>query len=117
MRFKIDENLPTETALTLHDAGHDAVTALQQFPAGTEDEILASACRNEQRILLTCDLDFSDTRTYPPAEYPGIIVMRLRRQSKPRVLAAVANLVPMFSTQPLVGRLWIVGEDSLRIRR
>jgi predicted nuclease of predicted toxin-antitoxin system len=113
MRFKVDENLLNEAAFVLRDAGHDVVTALEEFPAGTEDHVLASACRNEQRILLTCDLDFADIRTYPPDEYPGLIVFRLRRQSRPRVLAAVAKLMPMLVSEPLKGRLWIVDEDSM----
>lgn len=116
MRFKVDENLPIEITYGLRDAGHDAASALEEFPAGTADPMLAAACRNEGRALLTCDLDFSDIRTYPPGSYPGLIVFRLQRQSKLHVLAAFARLLPLLSSEPLVGHLWIVGDDSLRIR-
>lgn len=30
MRFKVDENLPSETALLLKQAGYDTVTVLEQ---------------------------------------------------------------------------------------
>ena len=34
MRFKIDENLPVEAAELLRQAGHDAVTVLEQHLGG-----------------------------------------------------------------------------------
>lgn len=79
MQFKIDENLPEEVALILGDAGHDAVTVLSQKLGGAEDQKIASICKEENRILVTSDTGFADIRTYPPIDYPGIIVLRLRR--------------------------------------
>ena len=87
-----------------------------RLPAGTSDTVLAATCRAEGRTLLTCDLDFADIRAYPPNDHAGVIVFRLQRQSKPRVLAAFARLLPLLSSQPLKGHLWIVDEDSMRIR-
>jgi hypothetical protein len=37
-------------------------------------------------------------------------------QDKPRVLAAIKRIMPLLSTEPLVGTLWIVDETALRIR-
>ncbi|MDI6784119.1 MAG: DUF5615 family PIN-like protein [bacterium] len=86
MKFKIDENLPNEIAVLLSNAGFDALTVSEQNLKGTADSILLNVCRQENRVLITLDLDFTDIRTYPPQDYPGIIVMRVGRQSKPHVL-------------------------------
>ena len=41
MKFKVDENLPTELKETLSEAGHDAVTVLEEKVSGVPDEDLA----------------------------------------------------------------------------
>ena len=116
-KFKIDENLPVEVAEMLKAAGHDAMTIFDQSMVGDLDPEVASVCKAEGRALVTLDLDFSDIRTYPPAEFPGIIVLRPRNQAKPTVLALVNQLIALLETdEPLAGHLWIVQETGLRIR-
>ena len=116
MKFKIDENLPSEAAKALHLSGHDAVTVLDQSMGGALDASLAGICRAEDRVLVTLDLDFSNIQAYPPADYPGIIVLRLVHQDKIHVLAAISAVIPCLTKEPLHGRLWIVDEQRIRIR-
>lgn len=117
MRFKVDENLPIEVAEMLRQAGHDAATVLEQHLGGTADAQLAVLCQHESRVLMTLDEDFADIRNYPPAEFPGLIVLRLRQQDKPYVLDVLTRLVQVFRREPLEGHLWIVEESRVRIRR
>jgi predicted nuclease of predicted toxin-antitoxin system len=116
LRFKVDENLPAEVAEVLADAGHNAVTVPDQRLGGQSDPTVAAICRQEGRILVTLDLDFADIRAFPPADYPGIIVLRLRLLDKWHVLGAVRRLVPLLGQEPLAGKLWIVDETNVRIR-
>jgi predicted nuclease of predicted toxin-antitoxin system len=114
--FKVDENLPTEAAELLVSAGHDAVTVGDQCLVGQPDTNVATVCQREGRAILTLDLDFADIRTYPPGNYAGIIVLRLARLDKPRVLSVLKRLLPVLKQEPLVGKLWIVEETSIRMR-
>lgn len=116
IKFKIDENLPAEAAAQLVTAGHDAVTVLDQQLGGAQDSNLADVCRAEGRAILTLDLDFSDIRTYPPNEYPGIVVLRLALQDKASVLAVLRSIETALVSEPLAGKLWIVDEEQIRIR-
>jgi len=117
MRFKIDENLPVEVADLLRANMHDAMTIFDQHMIGELDPKVASVCKSEERAIITLDLDFSDIRTYPPSEYPGIIILRPRTQSKPDVLGLVEKLLPQLDgNEKLVGNLWIVQENGIRIR-
>ncbi len=116
MKFKIDENLPIDAAVVLNHAGHDAVTVLDQQLGGSSDLDLAALCREEDRALITLDTDFADIQTYPPQEFPGLIVLHLHRQDKSHLLEILKRLVKTLSTEPLDRRLWIVEEDRLRIR-
>ena len=116
MQIKIDENLPVEGAALLRQAGHDALTIHDQQMVGQPDPQVAAVCKSEQRGLITLDLDFSDIRTYLPADYFGIIVLRPRSQAKHAVLSLLGQMIPLLSSEPLVGHLWIVQENGLRIR-
>ncbi|MGE3167084.1 MAG: DUF5615 family PIN-like protein [Planctomycetota bacterium] len=100
----------------LRQAAHDALTIRDQQMVGQPDPRVALVCQSEQRVLVTLDLDFSDIRTYPPADYFGIIVLRPRSQAKPAVLSLIGQLIPLLDSEPLVGSLWIVQDTGLRIR-
>ena len=116
MKFKIDENLPVEVADALRDAEYDALMIHDQQMVGYPDPQVAAVCQSEDRAILTLDLDFSDIRAYPPADYRGIVVIRPRNQAKPTVLRLIAQLIPLLETEPLDGNLWILEENGLRIR-
>lgn len=116
MKFKTDENLPEEAAELLRSAGYDAVTVAEQGIGGEPDPDLASICQQEQRALVTLDLGFSDIRAYPPEEYHGLVVLRLKRQDKAHVVEMLERLVPVLETEALASRLWIVEEERIRIR-
>ncbi len=83
MKFKIDENLPVEVAELLRQAGHGATTVLEQDLIGEADPNIASVCQREEKVLVTLDMDFADIRVYPPEQFSGLVVLRLKRQDKP----------------------------------
>ena len=116
MRLKLDENLPSELARLFIEVGHDAVTVLDQDIGSATDAIVASACLNEGRAIVTMDTHFADIRGYPPHLHPGIIVFRLDSQTRDHVLAIGARLLPTLSKEVLQGRLWIVEESRVRVR-
>jgi predicted nuclease of predicted toxin-antitoxin system len=116
LRFKVDENLPAELVTLLNDAGHDAMSVLDQALGGATDTRLAELCRAESRVIVTLDLDFADIRTYPPAQFPGFVVFRLASQDKPYVLLVAGRLVELLRTESPEQRLWVVEEDRVRVR-
>lgn len=44
-----------------------------------------------------------------------LVVLRLRRQDKLQILAMASRLLPLFAEEKLIGRLWIVEKQRLRI--
>lgn len=116
MRFKADENIPNDVVECLRAAGHDASSVPEQAMSGTTDDQVAEVCRDEQRVIVTLDLDFSDIRRFAPVDYPGIIILRPAVQTVPHLVRIVTNLLPLISTEPLAGKLWIVDENRVRIR-
>jgi len=96
MQFKIDENLPIEITELLINAGHNAETVNDQQLQGVTD--------------------FSDIGAYPPEEFSGIIILRVRIQAKHHVIKIFRNIIPLIGREPLIQRLWIIEETRVRIR-
>jgi predicted nuclease of predicted toxin-antitoxin system len=100
----------------LTDAGFSADTVVQEHLQGADDSAVADICQKESRILLTLDLDFADIRSYPPHDFPGLVVLRPRRQDKLHLIELLHSLIPLFSLETSERRLWIVDESGIRIR-
>ncbi len=117
MKFKIDENLPTECVEILRQADHDAQTVCEEGLQGKTDAVIGHVCQDEERILVTLDRGFSDIRTYPPSEYPGIIALNVKQQDKTHILALVRRAVELLGTHAIRNSLWVVDENRVRIRQ
>ena len=116
MKFKLDENLPIEASVMLRDRGYDAHSVYDEQICGAADPSIAQICREEQRILLTMDLDFADIRRFPPSLHFGIIILRLERTDRDSVIAMIPRLLLLLQTEPVQQRLWVVDEFRTRIR-
>ena len=116
MRFKIDENLPPELARLLREHGHDGLTVDEQGLRGHADADVGEVCQAEKRVLITLDLGFADIRAHPPEQYAVLMVLRVSSQSRRHVLAVFERLLPRLVRERLVGRLWIIGDVTVRIR-
>lgn len=111
MRFKLDENMATEVAEFLRNAGHDASSIEEERLCGADDLAVAAVIREEGRMLATLDLDFADIRRYPPRDYPGRIVFRVARQDPEWLVTVWRRLLQRLPEQGVAGELWI-GEDA-----
>lgn len=106
MKIKLDENVHGDVAEALRTQGHDVATVHDEGLAGRHDPDIGEAVRVEGRCLVTFDLGFANPRRYPPAEFAGLIVLRLR---VPTARNQVERMTRFFEENPEVaGHLWIV---------
>lgn len=96
----------------LRVAGHDVATVHQQELAGRPDAEIAAAVKAEYLCLVTFDLDFADTRRYPPSKFSGMVVLLLRHRTAARQLERITHVVA--GGAELAGRLWIAEDDCVR---
>jgi len=113
VKIKLDENIHGDVRDALVRWGHDTTTVREEGLAGHPDIDVAAAVKAEERCLVTFDLDFADPRHYPPAEYAGIVVLRLRA---PTFKLQIRRLVSFFTAQEddVTGKLWILDETRTR---
>ncbi len=117
MNFKLDENLHPENGELLRERGHDVATVHDQGLRGHEDQEIAEVCRQEGRILLSFDLDFSNIQMFPPAHHAGLIVLRLRSKGRKAVRKVLEKVLNYLDAEPVTGRLWVVDEQRIRVHR
>lgn len=116
LKFKIDENLPTEIVDCLISAKYDAISVFDQGLVGANDSKIAEVCNKEERVIVTLDTDFMDIRTYPPDEYSAIIVIRVKNQSKRYIINVFTQMITLLKSEIIKNRLWIIEENRIRIR-
>lgn len=117
MKFKLDENVPTEAAQMLRDYGYDAVTVHDQAMVSGPDDELARVCESEGRFLLTVDLGFANLKAFPLSATWAAVVIRARIQERLHMLSIIERFIHALESETLAGSLWIVTETEIRIRR
>ena len=98
------------------EAGFEADTVADEGISGAPDDIVASRSREEDRILITLDLDFANLLAYPPATMPGIIVLRSKKQDKSTVMTIFTKLVRTLKLRAPKRQLRIVETERIRTR-
>lgn len=115
MHFKFDENADPRWRLALEEAGNIVSTVAEEKLQGETDATVSAVCRSLDMCLVTLDLDFAQTTVYPPAAYPGIIVLRHPKPTLNGMLSLVRQVVTMLQRESPRGRLWIVEPGRVRI--
>jgi len=116
MRIKLDENLPIEAKNLFIREGFDTETVYDENLSGCSDNVLFSRCKQEKRILITLDVGFSNPLKYPFKDFFGLIVLRVKNQSKKRILVVLQKVIIELENKPILGQIWIVEDSSIRIR-
>jgi predicted nuclease of predicted toxin-antitoxin system len=118
MHFLIDADLPRSVGDLIRSDGHDATDTRDIGMRRALDATIAQHAQREGWCLLTGDFDFSDVRTYPPADYAGIVVLVI----PPTVTSLyITQLLESFLQQSalverLPGKLAIVEAGRVRLR-
>lgn len=114
MKLKLDENVDVRVIPLLHLAGHDVATVAGQGLSSTPDVELIDICRREGRCLVTCDRDFGNRVRFNPADYAGIVVIRLpSRPSLADWREAIETLIRKLDEADIEGKLWIVQQGNI----
>ena len=116
MKLKLDENLGRRGLEAFQRAGHDVSSIHLQGMAGATEESVFSVCRNEGRVVVTLDLDFSNPLVFDPRPTAGVAVIRLSRNPTPSELStAVERLIAALADSSIAASRWVVHHDRIRV--
>jgi predicted nuclease of predicted toxin-antitoxin system len=116
--FVLDENLPRLLADRLRERGHEVLRVRDAGLGGASDQSIFDLARSREAILISADLDFANTLTFPLGSHSGIVVLRIPegvgyQAVVDRAMSAITDEL----ASALDGSLAIVDMSNVRIRR
>ena len=117
MKIKLDKDMPVRLSAALSAMGNDVETVYSEGLSRAKDDAVWAASQDEQRFLITQDLDFSDSRRFQPGLHHGIILIRLRTPGRE---AQFRRVVELFKTETVEKReecFVVATEHKIRIHQ
>jgi len=81
------------------------------------DSLIVEKARNEERVILTHDLDFGRIVALSQASFPSVVTFRLTDMRRDNVNRHLLLVISRFSQEPLAGTLISVTDDAIRVRQ
>lgn len=117
MRFLADMGISMSTVRALRQQGHEIAHLREEGLGRLPDAAILEKARQEQRIVLTFDLDFGDLLAIGGHNYPSVIIFRLHNETPSFVTTALLDVLAQRAEVLLEGAIMIVEDTRYRIRR
>lgn len=117
MKLFLDENLSPQHAVELRAQGHDAIAVLEVGLSGATDEQVLGFAVENGRVLVTLDADFANVMRFPPGQTLGVVRLKVHPATENGIRQAVRRALLFLGNVDIAGRLAVVDEDKIRIRR
>jgi len=116
MRFLADMGISQKSVDWLRNQGYDIVHLREQGLQCMTDEDIFIKAKNENRVILTMDLDFSRIVAASKTVLPSVIVFRLSDERSENVNRKLEELLKMCYENIKEGSIISVGENRIRVR-
>ena len=118
LRFMADQCVPASISESLRLQGHSVTLLRDVLPIRTPDIIVIAKATELDLILVSLNGDFADIVAHPPANYRGIVAIRLHNH--PEVIPQVMRLLRTYTEahpdqREYLGKLLIVEPHRIRI--
>lgn len=115
MKFLVDMPLSPRLAHWLREAGHGAVHAADLGMQTSPDQALIDLAREEDRIVLTADLDFPRLLALTYATGPSVVLFRGGSYSLAEMHELLVRVLDRYTADQLASSVVVV--DKARLRR
>ncbi len=116
MRFLADVGVSVSTVRSLRAEGHDAVHLREENLHRLPDSAILAKARDENRTIITFDLDFGDLLAAAGIRLPSVVIFRLHNQTPLSVTRKLLEILPLVRTKLETGAVIIVEESRFRVR-
>jgi predicted nuclease of predicted toxin-antitoxin system len=116
MKFLADMGISPRVVEDLRQKGHDAVHLAEEGQHRMVDGDILQKARQENRVLLTHDLDFGELLAASGGHLPSVIIFRLKDMRAPHVLQHLYSILRQETDILNKGAVCSVTEQKVRIR-
>ena len=117
IRLLADMNLSPQTVVALRQAGWDIIRVLEVLPATAPDAEILDFARQENRVILTQDLDFCMLIALSGYNQPSLITLRLTSSELNLVNKKLLEILPRIEQELQNGCAITIEDSSVRIRK
>ena len=117
LRFLVDMNLPAETVTNLRQHGWDVFRVSQVLPMDAQDSEILEFARQQNRVIITQDLDFSSLLALGGYEKPSLITFRLSVPDSETITRKLLDIMPHIEDRLAEGCAVTIDDRRARVRR
>ena len=117
MKFLADMGISQTVVQSLRDADYDALHLRDQGLQRLEDPLIVRKARQEERIILTFDLDFTDLLAIGSLSLPSVIIFRLQKTNPAFVSTRLFSVLEECEDFLISGAIVIIDESRYRLRQ
>lgn len=116
MNFLADMGISPKTVRYLSGRGHDAIHLAELGLHRLPDPDILDLARDQERILLTHDLDFGELMAFSKATLPSVIIFRLSDMTPANVNRYLDAILDVQTAELRQGLLISVSDRGIRSR-
>ena len=117
MRLLADLHIAPRTVQFLRSLGHDVLRVTDLLPATASDESIVERAAQDERIILTQDLDMTAIIALSRRQYPSLVTLRLSSVRIESVNTVLQRTLPMLEHDLQQGALVTIEDSRVRLRR
>ncbi len=117
LRLIADVHISPLTVVSLKSQGYDIIRTTDLLPATAADAEILEFAREEARIILTQDLDFSMLVALNNYDQPSLITLRLSSAKPHFVSQRLLEVLPSLEQELIKGVAVTIDDKSVRIRK
>lgn len=116
MKFLADMGISQTTINWLKENGYDAIHLREENLQRISDVEIIKKARKENRIILTCDLDFGDLMAASEGISPSVIIFRLVNERPDNINKRLKDVLTQSHNELEKGAIISVEEIRHRVR-
>jgi predicted nuclease of predicted toxin-antitoxin system len=117
IRFLVDMNISPQTVDALRQRGWDIARVSQFLPMTASDQEILGFARQEDRVVVTQDLDFSALVALGGYGRPSLMTLRLSVSDPETITRRLLEALPQAEQRLLEGSAVTVEDTTVRVRR
>lgn len=117
LRFLADMNLSPLTVEALREEGYEIIRVSKLLPVYAPDVEILELARQQGRVVITQDLDFSALLALGGYDRPSLITLRLTNTTPSVVTERLRQILPRIESFLSEGHAVTVDDTSIRVRK
>ena len=117
-KFVIDEDMPRSTAGCLRDIGYELMDIRDHGLRGADDERILKFAQDNQVVLISGDMGFSNILHFPIGSHYGIVIAHFPNEiSTHEINLQLVKRIKEITGEDIKGNLIVIEPGRIRIRK